>query len=53
VSTAEVLQRGGYDVLIEPYDRQEAHRIIQKTLDSHYMSRFTQSDGAGFRVAFR
>lgn len=39
---AEVLQRGAYDLLVEPYDRQEVCRIIESALDSHHMLRITQ-----------
>lgn len=39
---AEVLQRGAYDLLVEPYDRQEVCRIIEGALDSHHMLRITQ-----------
>ena len=38
---AEVLQCGVYDLLVEPYERQEVHRIIQSALDSRYMRRFS------------
>src|SRR5262249_18414917 len=30
---AEVLQCGAYDLLVEPYERQEVHRIIQSAID--------------------
>ena len=43
---AEVFQCGGYDLIAEPYDRQEVLRIVQSALDSRYMERF-----AGRRVA--
>ncbi len=39
---AEVLQCGAYDLLVEPYDRQEVHRIIQSAIDNQYMRRFAQ-----------
>ena len=39
---AEVLQCGAYDLLVEPYERQEVHRIIENALDSQYMRRFAQ-----------
>jgi DNA-binding NtrC family response regulator len=39
---AEVLQCGAYDMLVEPYERQEVHRIIQSAIDNQYMRRFTQ-----------
>ena len=37
---AEVLSRGGYDVLVEPYDHQEVPRIIEGALHSRYLKRF-------------
>ena len=37
---AEVLQCGVYDLLVDPYDRQEVHRIIESALNSHHMRRF-------------
>ncbi len=40
---AEVLQRGAYDLLVEPYDQQEVCRIIESALDSRYMRRLTQT----------
>ena len=40
---AEVLQRGAYDLLVEPYDQKEVCRIIERALDSHYMRRLAQS----------
>ncbi len=39
---AEVLQCGGYDLLVEPYDHREVHRIIDSALASQYMRRFSQ-----------
>ena len=39
---AEALQCGAYDLLVEPYEQQEVHRIIESALASHYMQRFTQ-----------
>ena len=39
---AEVLQCGAYDLLVEPYECQEVHRIIESALDSQYMRRFVQ-----------
>ena len=38
---AEVLQCGAYDLLVEPYERQEVQRIIENALDSQYMRRFS------------
>ena len=38
---AEVVQCGAYDLLVEPYERQEVHRIVEGALESHYMERFT------------
>jgi DNA-binding NtrC family response regulator len=40
---AEVLNRGGYDILVEPYDRQEVDRIVQGAIESHYLKRFASS----------
>lgn len=39
---AEVLQCGAYDLLIEPYERQEVHRIIESAIDSQHMRRFSR-----------
>ena len=39
---AEVLQCGAYDLLVEPFERQEVHRIIENALDSQYMRRFSR-----------
>jgi DNA-binding response OmpR family regulator len=39
---AEVLQCGGYDLLVEPYDQREVNRIIGSALNSQYMRRFSQ-----------
>jgi len=39
---AEVLQCGAYDLLVEPFEKQEVHRIIENALDSQYMRRFCQ-----------
>ena len=39
---AEVLQCGGYDLLVEPYEPNEVHRIIENALDSQYMRRFSR-----------
>lgn len=38
---AEALQRGAYDLLVEPYSRQEVYRIIRSALDNRYIRRFT------------
>ena len=43
---AEVLQCGAYDLLVEPFERQEVHRIIQSAIDNQYMRRFTQTVAA-------
>ena len=40
---AEVLQRGAYDLLVEPYDHQEVCRIIESALDGRYMRRLTET----------
>ena len=40
---AEVIQCGAYDMIAEPFERQEVIRIIRSTLDSQYMRRFTQA----------
>ena len=37
---AEVLQCGAYDLLVEPYTKQEVHRIIESALESKYIRRF-------------
>jgi len=39
---AEVLQCGVYDLLVEPFERQEVHRIIESAIDSRYMRHCTQ-----------
>lgn len=38
---AEVIQCGAYDLIAEPFERQEVARIIQSALQSRYMRRFT------------
>ena len=38
---AEALQRGAYDLLVEPFSRQEVYRIIRSALDNRYIRRFT------------
>lgn len=43
---AEVLQRGAYDLLVEPYEQQEVCRIVESALDSHHMLRITQMASA-------
>lgn len=43
---AEVLQCGVYDLLVEPFERQEVHRIIQSAIDNQYIRRFTQTVAA-------
>ena len=37
---AEVIQCGAFDLVPEPFERQEMLRIIRSALDSHYMQRF-------------
>jgi DNA-binding NtrC family response regulator len=39
---AEVLQCGAYDLLVEPFERQEVDRIIQSAIENQYMRRFSQ-----------
>ena len=39
---AEVLQCGAYDLLVEPYEREEVYRIVESCLDSRYMRRIVQ-----------
>lgn len=38
---AEVIQTGSYDLITEPFGRQQVTRIIRSALESHYMSRFS------------
>ncbi len=40
---AEVIQCGAYDMITEPFERQEVNRIIQSALESRYMRRFTSA----------
>ncbi|MBI2816511.1 MAG: response regulator [Acidobacteria bacterium] len=40
---AEVLQCGAYDLLVEPFERQEVDRIIQSAIENQYMRRFSHS----------
>jgi DNA-binding NtrC family response regulator len=40
---AEVIQCGAYDLIAEPFERQEVARIIQSALESRYMRRFTST----------
>ena len=40
---AEVIQCGAYDIIAEPFERQEVTRIFRSALDSRYMRRFTQT----------
>lgn len=37
---AEVLQRGAYDLLSEPFVESEVVRIARRALDSHYLERY-------------
>ena len=37
---AEVIQCGAFDLVPEPFEKQEILRIIHSALDSHYMQRF-------------
>ena len=37
---AEVIQCGAFDLVPEPFEKQEILRIIRSALDSHYMQRF-------------
>jgi DNA-binding NtrC family response regulator len=37
---AEVLQRGAYDLVAEPFEEEEITRIARRALDSHYLQRF-------------
>lgn len=39
---AEALQRGAYDLLVEPFSRQEVYRIIRSAIDNRYIRRFTE-----------
>lgn len=39
---AEVIQCGVFDLIPEPYEKQEILRIVRSALDSHYMRRFSQ-----------
>ena len=39
---ADVLQCGAYDLLVEPYESQEVHRIVENAIESQYMRRFAQ-----------
>lgn len=38
---AEVLQRGVYDLVAEPYEHSETLRIIRSALDSQHLQRFS------------
>ena len=40
---AEVIQCGVFDLIPEPYERQEILRIIRSALESHYMRRFSHA----------
>lgn len=40
---AEVIQCGVFDLIPEPYERQEILRIVRSALDSHYMRRFSHA----------
>jgi DNA-binding NtrC family response regulator len=40
---AEVIQCGAYDLIAEPYERQEVSRIVGSALQSRYMQRFTRT----------
>jgi len=37
---ADVLQRGAYDLIAEPFDESEVTRIAHRALDSHYLQRY-------------
>lgn len=37
---ADVLQRGAYDLLAEPFEENEVIRIANRALDSHYLERY-------------
>jgi len=43
---AEVIQRGAFDLLPAPYERQEVLRIIQSALGSHYLRKFVRQTPA-------
>ena len=38
----EVIQRGAYDLICEPYEEREVARIANSALDSQYMKRFVR-----------
>jgi len=40
---AEVLNRGGFDVLVEPFSDQEVDRIIRGAIGSNYLKRFAST----------
>jgi DNA-binding NtrC family response regulator len=40
---ADVIQCGAYDLITEPFERQEVLRIIQSALESRYMRRFSST----------
>ena len=39
---AEVIQCGAFDLVPEPFERQEVLRIVRSAADSHYLDRFQQ-----------
>jgi hypothetical protein len=39
---AEVIQCGAFDLIPEPWDRNEVLRIIRSALESHYTDRFSR-----------
>lgn len=43
---AEVIQCGAFDLVPEPFERQEVLRIIRSAADSHYLDRFHQAHEA-------
>ncbi|HWP85287.1 MAG TPA: response regulator [Terriglobia bacterium] len=41
---AEVIQCGAFDLVPEPFERQEVLRIVNSALDSRYLQRFGRSE---------
>ena len=40
---AEVIQRGAYDLIAEPYEQQQVLRIVQSALDGQQMQRMIRA----------
>ena len=48
---AETIQCGAYDLIAEPFERQEVTRIVCSALESRYMRRFTRTVPRGTAAA--